>query len=355
MADHLVSLQAQVRALAKAVAAAFAASNLTDAEKAPGKIEIVDLPWQAPPLITSQTLSGAGLQDYFDAPMQLEQHKLHAFWVKTLDDMWLRPSALYHRGRGALANCGRAMPSVRVGQRAFRFSRPSGWPVLDELAGALFSLEVAHAAATSLPVRDVISDDDSYFVEFADGMQIGVQGGLPLCESRWKVSVAGMVPELLTMPRGDADYSCRYDQLASLRSVLHVHRSRFPTNFEALDQALQALRLLSTGAHCPDLLQAVQVVKYDAPLMKERERALADALDVISVPTLSDRSKLQSLRAVLVPAVLTVSNFKRHIYASDQFPFTLARGRVDVIRNYLAAKYQELPAEIQREDVCRNL
>jgi hypothetical protein len=352
MATHLVTAAAQVRALAKAVSAAFAASVLTDAEKSPGKIEITDLPWQAPPLITPQLLSGAALQDYYDAPLPLDQHALHAFWVKTLTDMWYRPSSLYVRGRGALTNCGKAMPHVRVGQRVFRFARPAGWPVLDEMAGAMFSLEVAHAARTSLPVKDVIEDDDSYFVEFEDGMQIGVKAGRPACESPWQAPVAGMVPDLLTMPRGAADHQCYYDQLASVRSVLHVHRDRFPHNFQALDDALQALRLLSFGGYCPELLQAMQVSPIEMARHREHERALADCLEVIELEAMSDRAKLQSLRAVLVPAVLSVSAFKKYVFAGDQFPFTLARGRIDAIRSWLQTRYLALPDDVQREGVC---
>lgn len=352
MATHLVTAAAQVRALAKAVSTAFAASALSDADKSPGKVEITDLPWQAPPLITPHLLAGAALQDYFDMPLALQQDALHAFWVRTLDDMWHRPSSLYLRSRGALSNCGRAMQHVRVGQRMLRFARPAGWPVLDELAGAMFSLEVAHAARTSLPVRDVISDDDNYFVEFADGMQIGVKAGRPACVSPWQVPVAGMVPDLLTMPRGAADYTCHFDQLASVRSVLHVHRHRFPHNFEALDQALQALRLLSFGTYCPELLQAMQVSPLEIARHKEHERALSDCLELIEVEAMSDRAKLQALRAVLVPAVLSVSGFKKHVFAGDQFPFTLARGRIDVIRTWLQTRYLDLPAELQREGVC---
>jgi len=356
MAAHLVSSQAAVRALAKAVSAAFAASNLTEADKAPGKIAITDLPWQAPPLLTPQVLSGGALQDYFDVPIALEQYKLHAFWVKTLDDMWHRPSSLYTHGRrasAALANCGTAMPNVRVGQRALRFSRPAGFPVIDEQAGALFSLEVAHAARISLPIKDMIETDDSYFVEFADGMQIGIKDGVPTTTTPWTaVPVTGMVPDLLTMPRGDVSYACDYDQLASLRSVLHVHKASFPNTFEALDQALQALRLMSLGGHCPELLTAMRVSPLDMNLLRERERLLADALGVIEVPTMSDRSKLLSLRALLVPGVVAASGFKQHVFSSDQFPFTLARGRMDLIRSWLQTKYLELPRELQREGIC---
>lgn len=351
MASYWVSAAAQVRALAKAVSAAFAASALTDEEKSPGKIEITDLPWQAPPLITSHMLAGAALQDFLDVPIELDQHRLHTFWVKTLEDMWHRPSTLMRRG--ALANCGLAMPRVKVGQRAFRFAQPVGWPVCDEMAGVMFSLEVAHAARVSLPVKDVVSDDDSYYVEFADGMRIGVLNGVPATNTSWfaSSSARGQILDLLTMPRGDASYRCEFDQLASLRSVLHMHRARFPHNFEALDLALQALRLLTLGSYCPELLHEMRVAPVDLALAREKERALSDAIDVAN-SGIPDRAKLQTLRSLLVPTIVAVTGFKRYVFSSDQFPFTLAHGKLESIRAWLEAKYQELPEGVRREGVC---
>jgi hypothetical protein len=345
MIARWTSASSQVRSLAKAVSAAFAASALTDEEKSPGKIEITDLPWQAPPLITPHMLSGGALQDYFDAPLPLDQALLHAFWTTTLAEMWYRPSTLLKRG--ILAGTGRAMPAVRHGQRAFRFARPAGWPTCEDLAGVSFSLEVAHAARVSLPIKDFVSDDDNYFAVFADGAVIGVKDGLPACVSPWTMDASGIVQELLLMPRGEVSYACEYDQLAAVRSVLHVHQARFPHNFQALDQALQALRLLSLGGYCPELLHALRLSALDIRTAKERERALFSALDVIDAE-ISDRSKLVTLRDLLVPDVLSVTTFKRHIFASDTYPFTLARGKLGTIRDWVVEQYQQLPVELQK-------
>jgi len=344
VASHIVTAQAQVRGLAKAVSAAFDASNLTDAEKSPGRIELTDLPWQAPPLITPAKLAGAALQDYFDVPLDLDGHQLQVFWVKALHDMWFTPGRLLRRG--TFVHCGWSMPRVKVGQRAFRFATPAGWPVCDEHAGVQFSLEVAHAARVSLPVKRVVSTSDSYYVELADGGILGVVDGLPACQSPWKVSAAGLVPDMLVMPRGDASYVCAFDQIASLRSVLHTHYKRFPNNFEALDHALQALRLLSLGGYCPELLHQMRAAPIDMMVVRERERALRDALDVIA-SSISDRAKLQTLHGLLVPAVMGVTLFKKHIFAGDQYPFTLARGKIDTIRAWLEMKYQDLPEAVR--------
>lgn len=347
MSGNWTSAAAQVRALAKAVSTAFAASNLTEEEKAPGRIEITDLPWMAPPLITPQLLSGARLQDFFDAPMPVDEHRLHAFWVKTLDDMWQRPSSLLRRG--IIANTSASVPQMRVGQRAFRFSHPMGCPSqIDDSAGVTFSLEVAHTAIISLPIRHVVSDDSNYFAELPGGGLIGVRDGRPLHSPFWDVSYENQVGDMLCTPRGDVSYLCEYDQLASLRSVLHVHRKSFPDNFEALDQALQALRLLSFGGHCPELLRAMRATPRDLAVAREQERALRDAIDAAE-SVMSDRSKLQTLRALLVPTVLPVSGFRRHIFSSDQYPFTLAHGKMDTITSWLKSHYQaQIPADLQR-------
>lgn len=345
MAGSRVTAAAQVRALAKAISVAFAASALTDEEKSPGRIEITDLPWSAPPLITNENLGDARLQDYFDVPMEIEAGQLQAFWVKTLDDMWYRPSSLMKKG--VIANCGWAMARMRTGQRAFRFTQPAGWPgSIDDLAGVMFSLEVAHAAATSLPLKDFVSDATNYYAVLPDGRRIGVIDDGIGCISPWGPA-HGMIPDLLTMPRGETDYTCQFDQLASLRSVLHTHRNRFPHNFEALDQALQALRLLSFGGYCPELLSSMRAAPIDMVAQRERERVLREAIDVVKAD-ISDRAKLTSLRDMLVPTVTPVSSFKKHIFSSDQYPFTLARGKLDSILAWLEQQYQQVPAALRK-------
>lgn len=350
MASPWLTPSAQIRALAKAVSAAFAASNLPPEATAPGKIEITDLPWAWPPLVTSLMLGGVPLQDYLDTPIRLDETRLEDFWISTLHQLWFEPSRLMRRG--TLTNCGWAMPKVSSGQRALRFAQPVGWPALvDELAGVMFTMELVHAASISLPYDELVRDSSNYWVRLG-GLEIGVRDGRIIVPSPWTGDVSGQVLDLLEMTRGEADYRCAFDQIASVRSVLHVNRKSFPHNFEALDIALQALRILSAGAHCPALTDAMKVVPVDLTVEREKENALRESLDVMRAE-MPDRDKLRVLHAALVPAVLTRMGFKRHIFAGQSYPFTLAAAKAEDIINWLEATYRRLPAELQQGGVCR--
>lgn len=351
MATHLISAAAQVRTLAKAVSTAFSASALSDEERMPGAIEITDLPWVSPPLNCRATLGGVPLAEYLNAPVALDEGMLQRFWTKTLEDLWLRPSSVIRRG--VFANCGWAMPKVKLGHRAFLFSVPVGFPArLEMTAGAMFSMELAHAASCSLPVLDLVSDDDNYYVELAGGGRIGVKDGLPACESSWSTSVAGMVPDMLEASRGEADYACRFDHLAMIRSVVNVHRKRFP-EFQGIDQALQALRVLTLGGHCPDLATQMRMLPLDLPRLREQEHALRESILIVDDLSMSDRSKLQVWHNLLVPAVFSANGFKQHIFSSSQYPFSLAQAKLVAVRTWLESRYRDLPANLQREDVCK--
>lgn len=358
MTSHLISAPAQIRALAKAVSAAFSASPLSDEERNPGRIDIADMPWVAPPLKTRATLGGVPVSDYLTVPVALDERQLHRFWIKTLDDLWHRPSSAMRRG--VFANCAWAMPKVRLGHRAFLFSTPTGYPAsLDMTAGALFSIELAHVAAASLPVQDVVSDTDNYYVILSDGTPIGVRNGLVICDSPWDMDVAGMVPDLLETSRGEADYTCRFDQLAMVRSVLHTHRRRFE-EFDGIDYALQALRILSLGGHCPELVTEMKLAPLDLPRLRQAERALRDCLATLDDMSISDRSKLSIWHNLLVPEVITASKFKQHIFNGAQFPFSLAQAKLDSIRSWFEEQYKSRIPEAMRqlktegEDACNS-
>ncbi len=342
-----VSAATQVRGLAKAVAVAFASANLTEEEKHPkGGIVHTDLSWACPPLITPLILDGA-LQDHLDAPINVSEPALFNFWVTTMRQMWFEPSRVMKNG--TFANLGAAMPQAKMGQRALRFSTPPGAPGrIDEMAGITLSLEVAHCAAISMPVADVFSDDDSYIVTAAGGTRFGVANGRPLIASPWTYDATSMVSELLRAPRGEVSYTCHYDQIASVRSIVHENAKKFPHNFEAVDQALQALRYLSLGGYCPELTTALVVKPLQVMQWKEKEQAYRDALDIIR-SRMSDRSKLFSLRNTLVPLVMTVSKFKREIFSASQFPFSMAVGKTEEIEANLITLYKnEVPQGLQQ-------
>ncbi len=348
MAEHWTSAQAQIRSIAKAVAAAFASSTLSAEEVSPGKIEITDLPWSAPPLITSATLGDASVQDFFDTALHIDGDRLPDFLRQTLHNMWHEPSRVLRAG--AYANCATYMPRLRFGQRVFRFSNPIGFPSqLDITAGATLALEVAHAALISVPVAEHVSDDDNYYVRLASGAVLGIVNGLPSAPSPWAENVSGQVQDLLEMTRGETRYECAFDQIASLRSVIHVHQARLPKTFTGLDQALQALRYLSLGTYCPDLVAAIQIAPMDLVRWKEKERALHDAIEVMQ-HSMGDRSKLQTLRGLLVPGVLTATAFSRNIFSSTNYPFTMAPGKAGQILDFLRNYYMtEVPAGLRQE------
>jgi hypothetical protein len=351
MSSHQISAAAQIRSLSKAVSAAFLASPLSEEERNPGRIELTDLPWAAPPLACRATLGRVPLSDYLNVPMALDASSLHRFWTKTLDDLWHKPSAIM-RG-GAFANCRWAFPKLKVGQRAFLFSVPLGFPSQpDVTAGAMLSIEAATAAVSSLPVLDLVSDDDNYYAVLSDDIVIGVKNGRPACDSPWGDGVSGMVQEMLESSRGEADYVCRFDQLAMLRSVLHTHRRRFE-EFEGLDYALQALRLLSLGGHCPELITQLRMLPLDLPRLRSTERVLRDCLGIVDDLQMSDRSKLQIWHNLLVPDVIAPAKFRQHVFSGSQYPFALAQAKVESIRAWLESQYQQLPADMQREGVCR--
>lgn len=332
MAAH-TGAPAQVRALAKAVSAAFALSGLSDIERAPGQIVYTDLPWSVPALTTKLKLGDASLQDFLDAPLPVEGPHLLAFWQETLHMMHLSPSRLLTRGTFDTAR--RHMQKVRPGMRALRFSTPTGYPgVLDAMAGLMFSMECAHAAYISLPVRDMVTDASNYYAELTDGAIIGVVNGRPATPSSWDFDGSDMLLDLAEMPRGMSNHTCLYDQIAAIRSLLHVHQDRFPYNFDALDTALQALRCLTFGAHCPDLLVQVQIAPSELLASRARARALDDALEVMST-NMGDRSKVQTLRQLLVPEAMTMTTFRRLVFSSTDIPFTLEAGKLGRIINAL--------------------
>lgn len=341
----------QVHALAKAVSAAFAASNLTPEQKHPNIIEITDLPWSAPPLITDLRLGGVPLQDYIDGPVPLAEDHLASIWRRALADMWLQPGRLVTRG--VLQKSIELMPGAANGHRAFRFSIPVGYPgQLDQEAGIIFTLELVHAIRVSMGFDRLVENESNYYVKLHSGQIIGIQDGRIACESPWTMDVSGEVSEMLRMSRGQTHYRCDFDQIAAVRSVLHVHRKSFPDNFDALDLALQTLRIVSEKLAVPALVHEMRVQPIDLYRMKEKARTIADAIEVMSA-SMPDRDKLNVLKASLVPGIIGNSVFKQHIFSGPVFPFALPQQKLESILSYLEGLYRALPYEVRQEGVCR--
>lgn len=341
-----VSAPSQVRSLAKAVATAFAAANLTEEQRNPPGIDITDLPWACPALVSDLTLDGIPLNDYLDAPVETDATRLYRFWVESTRQLWYEPSRLLKNG--VYAALGLAMPKVKLGQRALRFSLPIGAPSqVDHTAAVTLALEVAHTAYLSLPIVNVIETNDDYLVEMADGMRFGVEAGRPLLSTQFEFDARGMVPDLLRSPRGEMTYTCHYDQIAAARSVLHSHPGRF-AEFDALDTALQALRYLSLGGHCPELIAQMTIRPTDMMHLREQERLLSLAIETLK-EDMPDRARLATVHQILVPTVLSETAFRKFVFASSQFPFALALGKLEEIEDKLRAMYKEkIPTSLQR-------
>lgn len=344
----MATQQSQVRALAKLVARAFSIADLPPEARQVGKIELPTLPWRVPPLMTSVSLCGEPLEDYFNAGLNFQAPAMMEFWQKTMQDLWVKPG-LSIKG-GTYAGLASLLRTSKTGSRVFRFAQPPGYPdLLGETAGIQLSLEVAHAVFLSLPIRKRVFTISDYWVETADGLRFGVAEGRPLVDSPWTYDATAEVFDFLEQPRGPQSTDCLFDQIAAMRSVVHVYKDQFRKDFAGMDLALQALRYLSWGSFCPDLVTAVQTVPTDIPLLKMKEQAVRDARELMESTRLNDKQKLETLKSLLVPVVLSLTGFRRCIYASDHFPFTLTAAKEWSIKEWLRDFYEtEIPENLRR-------
>jgi hypothetical protein len=235
----------RTRTLAKAVASAFQAAGFAPADLLKGQINITDMPWQAPPLRSTALLGGLPLHTYLDAPIAVNVERLHEFYGQTLALLRHAPEDV--ADEEGYRNLSRIFPHVTAGERRLALPLPEGWPAGEVYMGPMLALEVAHILRTSAAgVSHFVEDADNYYVEIEQG-KVGIVGGfVSMCADDWDISSAGMVPALLEMPRGQATTACLYDTVARLRSALHESPEKFQ-EFEGVDLALQALRILSDG------------------------------------------------------------------------------------------------------------
>lgn len=342
------SIASRMRALAQVVADNFASAPLTSSERNPPRIARTDLPWACPPLRTHTKLNGVPLTEYLTPDCAVDADALYAFWTLNLKQLWDVPVNCLKGG--LFVGLQKVLPGARKGTCATAFSLPLGWPgQIDESAGLTFSLEAAHLAIHC--VRDlqaVYDDDDSYAAQLADGRVIGVLNGVPAASAYWKhYSQRGVITDLTETFRGQSLVECQYDQLAALRSVLWENDKAFP-QFEAMDIAMQALRVMSFGTRCPNLSAGGREQAGRVEQLREREIALYDAIDVMHA-SMVDRRKLECLWQILVPVVMSKTRFRRDLFAGDEFPYTLRQGAADSILETLTAMYeQEIPCNLRR-------
>lgn len=337
-----------VRSLANAVSAAFTRAALTEDEINVG-IEHRDLTWTCPPLVTDAAVCGVRLDTHFDHYVRTDAAGLMQFWRDILEMMHLSPSRIIKDG--VLVGTKLAMPGEKVGSRAFRFSTPQGYPdQLDSLAGITLSMEVANVAAIGLPIVNRVIDEDNFYVELRSGVCFGVKDGRPAIPSPWSdYSAAGMVEELARSSRGLSTTACMYDEIALARSLLHTYRKRWPAaDFEGLDMAVQALRYLTRGTHCPGLVTAMRAVQESRLQLTEKETLLTGAVELMATPSLSDKAKLQTLIVDLVPRVLSRTAFRSNIFSGPVFPYSLAPEKLSRINTYLQAELASVKSKLGR-------
>lgn len=332
-----------VRSLEKAVNAAFLRAGVKPLDTA-GQLVYTELAWQNPPLLnTVEKLNGVYLFEYFDHNLRVNPEKLYMFWKTQLQLLYHNAHNAVDKEKDTLANV-RKLGILETGQQRLRFSVPEGYPDrIDMFAGALFSLEVAHLAATSTSL-EFVRDENNYYVTMADGRIMGVKGGLPAISDPWDVSIAGAVWEFLEMPRGRTSTLCLYDPLAKLRSVLWDRKDDFRGEFQAVDYALQALRRLTPLGRVPRILSSAATLPPATASRAHLGKALHRCLATLQREDATDRQKLSMLYAELVPNILSEAQFRYKIYNLDKpVPFNLKRSVYDRISSALTTELEKLP------------
>lgn len=300
----------RVRVLAEAVAEAFEAAGFTPMALLQGQIGFTELPWAAPPLKLDATLAGLPFSSYLDYPLEADLSAFYDFYSDTLYGLHSDPTKVVQGS--AFKGARLALPGSTIGERALRFTIPEGFPAAEPLTGVRFALEAAHVAKISLPCKAVVEEGNSYYVE-TDFGEIGVAGGFPtLYSDLWDMPYEGDIQDLLTAPRGRVSTACAYDLLARLRSVLFENMNSF-VEFDGLDNAIQALRILSKERACLEMLSAVESMSLKAFNRRRKLATIDECIEVMSTWNANDRTKLSVLFEKLVPDVLNMGEYQRKI------------------------------------------
>lgn len=333
----------QVRALANAVSAAFASADLPAEALTSPRITYTDLPWQRPPLQTESSLGGEDLQLMLNCRLNITSHGLKRFWSKTLREIRTIPTRAMRKG--VYIDTKELCRTNRHGSRLFAFSTPYGYPaIMEENTGVVLSLEVAKVAEASLHLIDIVSDDNNYIVTTIDGAEYGVRNGLPIAPSPWATPSTGQIQELLSVSRGEVTFLCTYDTIALARSLAFEFRDKFRENYAGVEQALNALRYLTTGRQCPELIRVMAELPEESRRVKADRKTVLECFDVMET-SMTDRQKLQTLHQLLVPNFITASTFRERIYYSKDYPLFLSVKQLEKVHEYLSYRLRELGGE----------
>lgn len=323
--------------LARLVVDAFNAVGLTQADILSGPIEYTELPWQIPPLVVKAPLFKVPFCDYYSSDVGfLNTEALHNLWSEGMYNLKNKPFHVVNEE--GYRRVSYALPKVRQAERQLYLSLPDGYPHAVSIhAGVTLSMEVAHLVKVNAKLEEFVEDDSNYYGVLADsGLIMGVKDGLPCVGAEiWDISVEGMIPDLLTTPRGSLWEGCDYDIIAKVRSVLTQYQKHF-REYEGVDWALQTLRVIGGAT---ELLNAVRRIKQAAHTRKARADLLTQAVEAAHRVSLTDRQRIEILKALLVPEIISAGQFSRFIYPYYQTPPPILQDKV-VAR--IQAKVQEL-------------
>ena len=322
--------RAITQTLARAVVESMSASGVTQDDFLTGQIKLTNLPWQVPPLHVASPLMKIPLKDYIDQPTWISVDHILNLWSDGLMLLRNAPAKILTE-MGVYRMASLAIPHIKTPERMLRLSIPEGFPggVADH-CGAILSLEVAHLLKDNARIKAFTYDDNSYFATLPDGSEVGIKNGLPtVAEDEWDISVEGIVQEMLETGRGAVWEGCDYDIIAKTRSLLNEGRWKFPEQ-EGLDWALQALRVLDGRSA---LLKAIQSARAMIYLRNLRRARLIEAREVALRHTISDRARIETLRGLLVPEVLTPTQFSKRLFSySAAVPVLLSASALARVR-----------------------
>lgn len=304
------------KVLARQVVEALVVIGLTQEDILQGPIEFTTLPWQVPPLVVDAPLFGVPLSGYIDRAVYVNTDALTTLWSEALGNMKNHPDkVLTHDGYRAGSN---ALPNVRLFERPLYLSLPEGFPGgITDLGAVMLSLECAHVMRANSKLSGFVSDEDNYYAITNHGIEVGVKSGLPtMYDDVWDVPVDGMVQEMLRAPRGTVFEGCDYDIIAKVRSIVYTFRTQF-RDYEAVDWSLQTLRVIGGARELLAAVFNIKVVRYER---KVRRTALEEAVSTVKQLSMTDRQKIEVLKHLLVPEVISSGTFSKEIYPFNKLP-----------------------------------
>lgn len=308
--------------LSKLVVRSLALSGITTDMVLQGDLQFTMLPWQTPPLRLQATILGVSLEEYLNPALSVKPEGLYELWTNALAAFKHRPGRILDEA-GYYRTASYALPKVRAVERPLHLSTPESVPHVTDNAATTLSLEVAHLLRFNAPITEFVESDSDYYAVLPESsFKVGIVGGVPaVCSDQWDMSVSGLVPDLLEAPRGVLWEGSDYDIISRVRSTLHTCRGKFK-DFDGLDWALQALRILQGSR---ELLDQVHKIKSVKMYEHTRVASLRNALDIAKNRVITDRQRLDALRACLVPAVISVGVFSREIYPYYSTPGAFMR------------------------------